>query len=146
MRELQLMDGGILWAVAPTTTERQIEEWRRNGWEGPLHSTGDTLGFAPEEFLIHDNLNARGPKRWAILKTEWFDEKLHASNQNYWTLMEEMRLGASKYLYPFLHALPEGALILLASDHGYSVGQDAYSHGGVSLEEVLVPWAIYQRK
>ncbi len=145
IHEFQLLNKGFIWASLPTTTERQVEEWRRGGWDGPLHSVEDIINFAPKELLIYDNLNVRGVKNWDIMKIEWFDTKLHTSKDEYWTLLEELSMGSVRRLSPFLRSLPTGAIILLASDHGYVAGEDGYSHGGNSPEEVLSPWALYQK-
>ncbi|HBT47116.1 MAG TPA: hypothetical protein DEA73_04410 [Peptococcaceae bacterium] len=141
---------GLLWCPAPTVTATQTAR---------LEGAGEHLRFLeidlpsgdPSELARQGNrLGVGEPK--PVLRLNLVDEKVHTSTADYATFLAEVALGFRLRLVPLVSGLPARSLILIAGDHGYAVnhgfrpgGEEPsprYLHGGVSPQEVLVPWVI----
>lgn len=93
---------------------------------------------------------AAGPAPIAVAVATGVDEALHRSSADVATLVEEAVAGLERRVVPTLHALPGDVPLVVLADHGFrenrSWGRGAgsrYGHGGVSLEESVVPVATF---
>ncbi|MBE3581095.1 MAG: hypothetical protein IMW96_05600 [Thermoanaerobacteraceae bacterium] len=141
---------GLLWCPVPTVTATQLAR---------LEGAGKALRFLeiglppgdPAEVARQGNRLAPGDPK-PVLRLNLVDEKVHTSTADYATFLAELALGFRRQLLPLVSAFPARSLILIAGDHGYAVNHGfrpedeehspRYLHGGVSPQEVLVPWVI----
>ncbi|MGI9953102.1 DUF6079 family protein [Moorellaceae bacterium AZ2] len=141
---------GLLWCPVPTVTATQLA--RLEGAGEPLRFLEIGLPSSdPGELAQWGNRLAPGEPKPA-LRLNLVDEKVHTSTADYATFLAELALGFRRQLLPVVSALPERSLILVAGDHGYMVNyafrpedkqhSPRYLHGGVSPQEVLVPWLL----
>ncbi|MDN5346443.1 MAG: hypothetical protein PWP65_7 [Clostridia bacterium] len=131
--KLKVMEEGFCWAVLPTVTETQLE----------------LLGERLAKVVNCDEEGGLFDLDDCLLKFNFIDAEVHRSSDDYLAFTEEIILKVQRRLLPFLEALPSGSLVVLFADHGFAINynyrhkeEPRYLHGGCSLQEVLVPWAI----
>ncbi len=91
---------------------------------------------------------AGGP-RISVAVATGVDEALHRSSSDLASLIDEAVTGLERRVVPTLSALPAGVPLVVLADHGFrenrSWGRGStgrYGHGGLSLEESVIPVAI----
>lgn len=134
----RIVEAGSLLAHFPTDTATQLQVI--DSLEKPYH--------------IINYKSWEGPKIKAdeIIKLDYIDEKVHTSKQDYHLLLQEIVFQSQSTLGPLLDKIPQASGVLILSDHGFKINysftadfkyeQERYSHGGISLAEVIVPWAF----
>ncbi|HWD72702.1 MAG TPA: DUF6079 family protein [Actinomycetota bacterium] len=92
---------------------------------------------------------ATGPKISVAVATS-VDEMLHRSSVELAGLLDEAVAGLQRRVLPTLAALPAAVPLVVLADHGFresaSWGQASrarWTHGGLSLEECVVPVAVF---
>jgi hypothetical protein len=95
------------------------------------------------------DLWAAGPRLSVAVATA-IDEKLHRSSIELAGLLDEAAAAIERRVFPTLASLPDDVPLVVLADHGFrenaSWGHSAggrYAHGGVSLEESVVPVAVF---
>ncbi len=136
---LRTIDQGSLIARKPTNTETQMEALRQGGFSGEVVSP---------QWINPENL-----KPGDIIKFDFIDEKLHTEKRDLNYLFSDLIFQTRKSLVPFLNELPSYSLLLVFSDHGFSVNYDfskankyqeeRYYHGQITLTEAIVPWGCF---
>ncbi len=136
---LRTIDQGSLIARKPTNTETQLEALQEAGFSGQIVS--------PEW------LNLETKKTEDIIKFNFIDERIHSEKKDLNYLFSDLVFQARKTLVPFLKEIPSYSLILVFSDHGFSINYDfpqddkyqeaRYYHGSITLPEVIVPWTCF---
>jgi len=136
---LRTIDQGSLIARQPTNTETQLEALREAGFSGQIVS--------PEW------LNLETKKTGDIIKFDFIDERVHTEKKDLNYLFSDLVFQARKTLVPFLKELPPYSLLLVFSDHGFSINyefprenkyqEERYYHGRITLPEVIVPWTCF---
>jgi len=152
-RGLRLLEEGFIWASYPTTTEVQLEVWRKTGAFGGEVKTVDAedkMGISWRRIVAELGNDPLAQPRF-LLRFGFADDKIHASRDDLLTLSDEViRLGR-RLVGGFLAALPPGSLAVFFADHGFRENpayvpfdktSSRYLHGGNWPEEVLAPWAI----
>ena len=78
------------------------------------------------------------------------DEALHRSSADVASLVDEAVAGLERRIVPTLHALPENVPLVVLADHGFRESRSwgrgpgsRYGHGGLSLEESVIPVATF---
>ncbi|MDQ4069623.1 MAG: hypothetical protein M3203_09185, partial [Actinomycetota bacterium] len=78
------------------------------------------------------------------------DEALHRSSSDVATLVDEAATGLERRVVPTLHALPTEVPLVVLADHGFRESRawgrgpgGRYAHGGLSLEESVVPVGVF---
>jgi Family of unknown function (DUF6079) len=154
------------WAVVPEPT-RSAEAVAalylgRRVSGGELAGPGDLprpfaqLG-APSAALMAADADGRGAEvreRWrsgpplTVAVATGVDERLHRTPVELTALLAESALALERRIVPTLEALPEAVPLVVLADHGFREnrwwgrGSEArYAHGGLSLEESVVPVA-----
>ena len=152
------------WAVVPEPTRTaeamaSLSLGRRVGG-GEVAGPGDLpppfaqLG-APAELLRGADADGRAAEvreRWrsgpalTVVVATGLDELLHRTPVGLSALLEEALTGLERRVLPTLEALPERVPLVVLGDHGFREnrwwgrGSEArYAHGGLSLEESVVP-------
>ena len=76
------------------------------------------------------------------------DERLHRTPVELPALLEEALAGLERRVLPTLEALPDKVPLVVLADHGFRENrwwgrgsETRYAHGGLSLEESVVPVA-----
>jgi hypothetical protein len=79
------------------------------------------------------------------------DERLHRTPVELAALLDESAAGLTRRLLPSLRALPPSVPLVVLADHGFREspswghgGEGRYTHGGLSLEESVVPVAVLE--
>ncbi len=112
---------------------------------------------APAELLRGADADGRGAEvrdRWrsgpalTVVVATGLDELLHRTPVELSALLEEAVTSLERRVLPTLEALPERVPLVVLGDHGFREnrwwgrGSEArYAHGGLSLEESVVPVA-----
>lgn len=152
-RGVRLLEEGFIWASYPTTTEVQLEVWRKTGALGGEVKTvdgEDKMGVSWRRIVTELGNDPLAQPRF-LLRFGFADDKIHASRDDLLTLNDEViRLG-ERLVGGFLAALPPGSLAVFFADHGFRENpafvpgdktSSRYLHGGSCPQEVLAPWAI----
>ena len=91
-----------------------------------------------------------GGARIALAVATGVDEALHRSSADVASLVDEAVAGLERRVVPTLHALPDKVPLVVLADHGFrenrSYGRgpgSRYGHGGLSLEESVIPVATF---
>ncbi len=91
-----------------------------------------------------------GGPRISVAVATGVDEALHRSSSDLASLIDEAVTGLDRRVIPTLQELPEGVPLVVLADHGFrenrSWGRGStarYGHGGLSLEESVIPVAIF---
>lgn len=125
----------------------QIKQWCKNGYLADL--IGLLLDYGYEVWLTADHGNIQGdgkgrPSEGAIAETRGERVRVYPT--------PELRAQVAE-AYPFSHewppiGLPEGYFPLVTRCHDafVSIGDTVVGHGGVSIEEVIVPLVKFERK
>jgi Family of unknown function (DUF6079) len=154
------------WAVVPEPTRSaeavaSLYLGRRVGG-GEVAGPGDLprpfvhLG-APAAAVVGADADGRGAEareRWrsgpavTVVVATGVDERLHRAPVELADLLADALAGLERRVLPALEALPEGVPLVVLADHGFREnrwwgrGSEArYAHGGLSLEESVVPVA-----
>lgn len=149
-QDIRILREGTLYANLPSNTETQILALKESGFRGEIMSAEDYIlkyglereqGNYPNEGIIRE-----------IVKFSYIDDKIHTSKEEYKDFMEEILFQTENRLIPFLKKLPLKTIILLISDHGYTINHNfpkkdkyeipRYLHGGDTFQEIIVPWAL----
>lgn len=159
----EVADAGLAWAPLPTTTETVVARLAELGTvevstvdddPRPLLAAPAVAELAAG-FLLPAG-RARNPDRpfCRIARFGFADTKLHTTKEDLVPLFDEIAATADRLLLPFLRALPRGTCVLAFADHGFAVHpafdprhkyhMPRYTHGGGSLDEVVVPWEVWQ--
>ena len=92
----------------------------------------------------------RGCPRLSMAIATGVDEALHRSSSDLATLVDEVATRLERRVVPTLHALPSTVPLVVLADHGFrenpSWGRGPggrYAHGGLSLEESVIPVAVF---
>jgi hypothetical protein len=92
---------------------------------------------------------AAGP-RLGVVVAGGVDERLHHTPVELDGLLEESVAALARRVVPSLQALPPAVPLVVLADHGFREnpgwgrGRDGrYTHGGLSLEESVVPVAVF---
>jgi Family of unknown function (DUF6079) len=154
------------WAVVPEPTRTaeavaSLSLGRRVGGgelTGPreLPAPFASLG-APSSLLVGADANGMGGEareRWrsgpavTVVVATGVDELLHHTPVELTALLEESATALERRVLPTLEALPEGVPLVVLADHGFRENrwwgrgsETRYAHGGLSLEESVVPVA-----
>lgn len=142
MDRVEVLREGVLWALSPTVTSRQLTAMAQ-GSPGPLR----------QEVLFQIDQAEAG--RLSLDKIDLVDETIHVSRLPLTKLFAELVPKLREALRGRLERLDEGELLLIFGDHGFRENpayeprdkyeEPRYAHGGISPEEVLVPWALLGR-
>jgi Family of unknown function (DUF6079) len=159
------------WAVVPEPTRTaeamaSLAMGRRVGG-GELAGPRDlpppfaSLG-APSALLVGADAAGRGAElrdRWragpalTVAVATGVDELLHRTPVELTALLDEAVAALERRVLPTLEALPDEAPLVVLADHGFREnrwwgrGSEArYAHGGLSLEESVVPVATLVRR
>ena len=94
--------------------------------------------------------DAVAPARIAVAVATGVDDALHRSSADVGTLVEEAVGGLERRVVPTLDALPADVPLVVLADHGFResrswgrAGATRYGHGGLSLEESVIPVATF---
>lgn len=115
------------------------------GFESTALVGADRDGSAP---ALRD-LWATGA-RIAVAVATGVDEALHRSSADVATLVDETIAGLERRVVPTLHVLPDSVPLVVLADHGFRENRSwgrgpgsRYGHGGLSLEESVIPVATF---
>ena len=136
-----------LWAHPPTVTSVQMDGFYSSSWPAGVTLKNDFL--AGENFdLESEKIEEKSIGEERLIKYNLIDNKLHVSPDDMVTLYREINLRLETYLSVYFDSLPAKSMVLLFSDHGFKENtgfpdkKKRYSHGGLSLWEVMVPLVI----
>jgi hypothetical protein len=126
--------------------------------DGPRHLPPPfaSLG-APSSLLIGADAAGRAAEvrdRWrsgpalTVVAATGVDELLHRTPVELTALLDEALAGLERRVLPTLEALPDRVPLVVLADHGFRENrwwgrgsETRYAHGGLSLEESVVPVA-----
>ncbi len=135
-----LTDEIILWSALPTTTLRQMETLARGieALRGP-----STAVDAPEEPIRGRTADIVRRVRVGsrdLFKLDYADAKLREAGNDAHGAIEETGRTVAKILARHIEHLPPRTLLFVFGDHGFAINANgAFTQGGASPEEVLVP-------
>ncbi len=153
---------GLVWAEQPTVTESQLQPLKDEGLLGHMLNMDESLLAElvadPAEFLsaVNNRISTdreKGPLR--AIKYGFVDDKIHVSRDALPVLLEELLMAGKKQLHPLLNYLPAGAVVLMASDHGFRTNlyynkadksDLRYLHGDDTFFETLAPWTLLRKR
>jgi hypothetical protein len=154
------------WAVVPAPT-RTVESVAAMHLGRPVPAgSEDAPPGAPFAHLGYETgvlLGADRDDRGAELRTLWesgppisvavalgVDERLHRTSVELAGLLEEAAAALRRRVIPSLAAVPDTVPLVLIADHGFRENpawgrgpEGRYIHGGVSLEECVVPVVVF---
>jgi hypothetical protein len=91
-----------------------------------------------------------GGAHLAVAVATGVDEALHRSSADLASLVDDAVAGLERRVLPTLDALPAGVPLVVLADHGFRENRSwgrgpgtRYGHGGLSLEESVVPVATF---
>ncbi len=137
-----------LEALEPTTTEIN-----RQALVGALlEKEGDVAFYTYVEGInkreeIGQALNDEKPIK--VLNFNFIDSRLHTTALEPPIFYEELALELKANILPYFKNLPAQSLIFMLSDHGFLYQpskKEAYSHGGASVFEKVIPCGIWLPK
>ncbi|MBI3928580.1 MAG: hypothetical protein HY319_23780 [Armatimonadetes bacterium] len=92
----------------------------------------------------------KSPPPALMLHLGFVDRRIHESQLELWPLYQELLAEAKGRLTPLIRAVPSGSTLLITADHGFLApgepGRRRLPHGGDSLQERLVPAAVWVRE
>lgn len=150
---LRIINEGSLTALPPANTETQLESIRNSAFKGEI--------IKPEDFN-QENIKDRSSKTInkkekeglinKIIHFSYIDDKVHSSREKYADLMEEITFQTDNRLIPFIDRIQAKTPLLVFADHGFIINHNfkkaekyetpRYLHGGHSIYEIIVPWAL----
>jgi hypothetical protein len=146
----------VAWAAAPTITAAQFEALDAVGFRGEVlrwdRGAAEALATDPRR-LLQELDWATGRGDGCLVKWDFVDAKLHATREDYASLLAELRVQVRRRLAPVFRALQPGARVVLCADHGFREAEawspevaeaPRYLHGGESPDEVLAPWLVLE--
>ena len=163
----------LRWAVvpAPTRTAESVSAMCQGRPVPPGAATpgwkslggGGTVPFAhlgyESEMLVgaeRDGEAQRLRRLWSegpplsVAVATGVDERLHRSSVELAALIDESVAALRRRVLPSLAAVPAGVPLVVLADHGFAANphwgrspEGRYRHGGTSLEECVVPVALY---
>ncbi|MEK7812971.1 MAG: DUF6079 family protein [Candidatus Desantisbacteria bacterium] len=137
-----------LEALEPTTTEIN-----RNAIVGTLLEEDEKAAF----YTYVEGINKReeighalnDEKPIKVLNFNFIDSRLHTTVLEPPIFYEELALELKANILPYFKNLPAQSLIFMLSDHGFLYQpskKEAYSHGGASVFEKVIPCGIWLPK
>ena len=142
----RVLKEGLLFALEPTNTEKQLDALKNSEFAGEIHRAEDL----DSKFFQRQNL--ADPKNPQVIKFSCIDEKVHTSKQDYLDFIDETIFQIENRLFPLLEELPEDQPILFFADHGFSINHEfkesekyespRYMHGNGGMFETIVPWSL----
>jgi hypothetical protein len=154
------------WAVVPAPT-RTVESVAAMHLGRPVPAGSETappgapfacIGYETAVILGADRDDRTGELRalWesgppiSVAVASGVDERLHRTSVELAGLLDEAAAALRRRVVPSLTALPDAVPLVLIADHGFRENpawgrgpEGRYIHGGVSLEECVVPVVVF---
>ncbi|MGH9073562.1 MAG: hypothetical protein ACRDZQ_05520, partial [Acidimicrobiales bacterium] len=157
------------WAVVPSPTRtaeavaalslgRPVPAGSASARPGPADVPFSHLGYEAVA-LVGADRDDRGAELEALWRTGppisvavavGVDERLHRTSVELAALLDEATAALDRRVVPSLAALPAGVPLVVLADHGFRENphwghgpEGRYVHGGTSLEECVVPVAVF---